>query len=79
MWWYFNELQRRMIDLLQDRLDLFNLAYDKPSPSLPKGSGSYKGHIGQAEGVQRGLKNTINEADRQYLPSSAGNASMGVL
>lgn len=57
------KLQSRIDDLLIDHLDLFNKARHKPGPETPKGSGSWDGHIHQADGVQRGLRNAINAYD----------------
>jgi len=55
------ELQERVDALLDDKLDLFKKAKSRPHPSLPKGTGSWDGHIHQATGVQNGLRNSVKD------------------
>ncbi|MES2296715.1 MAG: Ig-like domain-containing protein [Pseudomonadota bacterium] len=62
LWGAMNVVEGRMGDLIQDKLDLYNKAYSAPSPSLPKGSGSWTGHIEQASGWQRRVRALIKEA-----------------
>lgn len=73
IWQYMNEIEARLTALHIDKLDLFTLAYSTPSPSLPKGSGSWLGHIHQVTGLQNGLRNLIKEAIAAgcYVPKYA--------
>jgi Domain of unknown function (DUF4150) len=54
-------LTKRIQDLQDDKLGLFKIAKSRPHPSLPKGSGSWDGHIHQARGVQSGLRSSIHD------------------
>jgi len=56
-------LTKRILDLKLDKLNLFKIARDRPHASLPKGSGSWDGHVHQAEGVQNGLRRDIKRYD----------------
>ena len=73
IWQAMDMIESRLTDLYQDKLDLFNLAYSRPSPSLPKGSGSYRGHIEAVTGWQNRLRNLIVEAlaNKCYVPKRA--------
>jgi len=62
IWLAMNEVEQRLAALYTDKLNLYNLAYSVPSPSLPKGSGSWLGHIHQLTGWQNRLRNLIAEA-----------------
>lgn len=53
----------RYLDLVADKLDLFNKAFSAPSPSLPVGSGSWTGHITQFNIQQGHLRDKILEYD----------------
>ncbi|CDS48443.1 hypothetical protein [Polaromonas sp. CG9_12] len=55
------ELKERIAALEEDKLDEFNVARNKPSPSLAKGTGSWDGHIHQATGVQNGLRTAVGQ------------------
>ena len=59
-----NVVEGRLADLYVDSLNLYNLAYSSPSPSLPKGSGSYKGHVTQVIGWQRKLRDLVDRATK---------------
>ena len=63
-----NEINDRILDLVNDPLNLYNLLYSVPSPSLPPDSGTYLGHIHQAEGWQRRLRSLLQEAMSQGCP-----------
>jgi hypothetical protein len=58
-----NTVEDRINDLLDDKLDLYNQAYDAPNPALPPGSGSWLGHIQQAQGWLNRLQNLIDQAE----------------
>ncbi len=62
-------LAERLKDLSIDKLNLFNIAKSVPHPSLPKGSGTWNGHIHQAEGRQRGLRFAITAYDKEKYKS----------
>ena len=55
-------VEKRLTDMYLDNLDLYNQAYSTPSPSLPKGSGTWQGHVTQVDGWQRRLRSLIQEA-----------------
>jgi RHS repeat-associated protein len=55
-------VEGRLADMYIDSLDLYTQAYNSPSPSLPKGSGSWTGHVTQVTGWQRRLRKLIDEA-----------------
>jgi len=55
-------VEGRLSDLYADNYDLYNLANQTPSPSLPKGTGSWAGHITQVTGWQRRLRDLIDKA-----------------
>lgn len=57
------EVQGRFEALRVDKLDLFNKAPTAPNPSLPVGSGSWKGHVEQLEGQQTNLRSRIAAYD----------------
>jgi hypothetical protein len=57
------ELQDRKKALLVDDNDLYHQAYDKPNPALGSRTGSYLGHIHQAQGIKNRLRNLIAEAE----------------
>ena len=65
---YMAEVKARYYELMIDSLDLYNLAYSTPNPSLPKNSGTYVGHQEQFESWQKGLQNAINAAEKQGCP-----------
>lgn len=69
IWTKCTKLKERIADLEVDKLDLFNIAKSRPHPSLPKGSGSWDGHIHQAEGVQNGLRNNVEAYDEAECKS----------
>lgn len=50
---------------MQDKLDLYNKAREAPNPSLPKGSGSWDGHIEQLEGKLNALRKAIRKFDKK--------------
>lgn len=56
------QVRSRTGALRADKWDLYRVARSEPSPSLPKGTGSYNGHIQQAVGWQNRLRRKINEA-----------------
>ena len=56
------DVEKRLADLYADKLDLKRVAPQKPSPSLPKGSGSWNGHIQQLEQRQGQLRRAITDA-----------------
>jgi hypothetical protein len=63
------EVAKRFIDMMQDKLGLFNLTVNsdgskgKPHSSLPKGSGTWHGHVQQLSQKQKSLRDSINEYD----------------
>lgn len=63
------EVAKRFLDLFADKLNLFNLTVKpdglkgSPHPSLPKGSGTWHGHLQQLDQKQRGLRDSIQEYD----------------
>jgi RHS repeat-associated protein len=57
-----NVVEGRLSDMYVDSIGLYTKAYDRPSPSLPKGTGSWTGHATQAGGWQRRLRKLIDEA-----------------
>lgn len=57
-------LDNRIADLKKDKLNLFKIAKSAPSPSLPKGTGSWDGHVHQAKGVQNGLRRDVMAYDK---------------
>lgn len=63
------EVASRFKDMVDDKLDLFGLtvnaggAKGAPHPSLPKGSGTWHGHVQQLEQKQRSLRQDINAYD----------------
>jgi RHS repeat-associated protein len=59
-----NTVEGRLSDLYVDSLNLYNLARSSPSPSLPKGSGSWIGHITQVTGWRTRLRNLIDKATK---------------
>ena len=63
-----NVVQSRINDLLDDKLDLYNQAFDTPNPNLPPNSGTWLGHITQAQGWQNRLKNLIARAEAMGCP-----------
>jgi len=63
IWTKATVLSGRIADLLADKFNLSKLARSVPHPSLPKGSGSWDGHVYQADCQQRGLQNSLNEYD----------------
>lgn len=62
---YMEQVRSRIADLRVDKFDLYNLARYAPSPSLPKGTGYWGGHIEQVTGWQTGLRNLIRKAVQQ--------------
>ena len=56
------EVEGRLTDLYFDKLNLKINAPQKPSPSLPAGSGSWNGHIQQLEQKQGQLRRAITDA-----------------
>ncbi|WP_418120517.1 RHS repeat-associated core domain-containing protein [Variovorax sp. 350MFTsu5.1] len=56
------EIEGRLTDLYIDKLNLKTHAPQKPSPSLPAGSGSWNGHIQQLEQKQSQLRKAITDA-----------------
>jgi len=64
-------ISKRIEDMRVDALDLFNKAYDRPSPTLP-GAGTWVGHQQQAEGWQNGLQRLIDQANKRKCPIPAG-------
>jgi RHS repeat-associated protein len=62
---YMEQVRSRIADLRVDKFDLYNLARYAPSPSLPKGTGYWGGHIQQVTGWQTGLRNLIRKAVQQ--------------
>ena len=77
IWWYTNEINGRLTDMMMDHLNLFRLAPYAPSPSLPKGSGSWRGHGMKIDELQRGLKKKISDAIRMKckVPQAAWEAA----
>jgi hypothetical protein len=67
-----NELQSRIDELLEDKLDLYHLAYDAPNPSLPPGSGSWLGHLHQADGRQNRVGKLIDQLQANNCTIPAG-------
>ena len=63
------EVAKRFLDLMEDKLGLFKLTRNPdgtkgaPHPSLPKGSGTWHGHLQQIEQKQRSLRDSIEEYD----------------
>lgn len=63
------EVASRFTDLMMDKLGLFKLTVNpdgtkgSPHPSLPKGSGTWHGHIQQLEQKQRSLRENIKAYD----------------
>src|SRR5262249_10015406 len=57
------EVKGRFQDLMSDKYDLFNVAKEGPSPSLPKNTGSWDGHVTQLKGQQQGLRNDLKAYD----------------
>lgn len=64
------EVSERLQDLMADKLDLYNLtrlpdgSKGSPHPSLPKGSGTWHGHIQQIQQKQKSLRDAIDEYDK---------------
>lgn len=58
--------------MLNDKLNLYDLAYSSPNPDLPIGSGSWLGHQHQARGVQYALRKMIKKAERNNCPVPQG-------
>lgn len=56
------EVEKRLADLYVDRYNLYNLARSAPSPSLPKGTGSWDGHQNAARDAKTWLGRAIKEA-----------------
>lgn len=54
----------RVADLIKDKMNQFEIARHAPAPSLPKGSGSYEGHIKAAKASQKGMRNDIQAYDK---------------
>ena len=73
---YMNTINGRINDLLNDPLDLYNLAYDTPNPALPPKSGTYVGHQGQVEGWQGGLRKLLEDARKKGCPIPPGAWSL---
>jgi RHS repeat-associated protein len=59
------EVKTRYYELMTDHLNLYNLAYDTPNPSLPPNSGTWVGHQTAFESAQQGLLNAIEAAERK--------------
>ena len=76
---YMNEVKERTEALRIDKYNLYNLARANPSPSLPKGTGSWNGHIHQLIGWRNGLRNAIREAiaARCKVPPEAWKLAYG--
>jgi len=62
-----NQINSRILDLVNDPLNLFNQAYNVPNPNLP-GAGTYVGHIHQVEGWQRRLRSLLQQAMAEGCP-----------
>jgi RHS repeat-associated protein len=62
---YMNTIRGRIVDLLTDPLNLYNLAFSSPNSSLPPGSGTWMGHQQQVQGWQQGLRNLLEEARKK--------------
>jgi RHS repeat-associated protein len=60
------ELETRLTDLYIDKYNQKVVAQCKPSPSLPKGSGSWNGHIQALEQEKTRLRNAIQDALDSY-------------
>jgi hypothetical protein len=67
-----NEALRRIDELLEDKLDLYHRAYDIPNPALPPNSGTWVGHLQQAEGWQNRIYNLIDKAIANGCPVPPG-------
>jgi RHS repeat-associated protein len=61
-------LADRLADLRTDKLDLYNVAYNTKNPNLPPNSGTWTGHLEQAEGWQNRIRNLIDEARKMKCP-----------
>jgi hypothetical protein len=63
------EVATRLIAMMKDKHDLFNLTRKPdgtkgaPHPSLPKGSGTWHGHVQQIQQKQKSLRDSITEYD----------------
>lgn len=75
IWEAMNMIEGRLADLYIDKYDLYNKARSAPSPSLPKGTGSWNGHVTQLIGWQNRLRNLIDEAIKKgcKVPPNAWN------
>jgi hypothetical protein len=62
---FMNAINGRIIDLLTDPLNLYNLAFSTPNTLLPPGSGTWMGHQQQVSGWQQGLRNLLEEARKK--------------
>ena len=63
---YMDTISQRIDDLLFDRCDLYNQAYDVPNPSLPPGCvGTWVGHQYLVLGWQKGSRGLIKEAEKK--------------
>jgi hypothetical protein len=63
------EVVKRFIDMMEDKLNLFGLTIKPdgskgaPHPSLPKGSGTWHGHVQQLQQKQQSLRDEIIQYD----------------
>jgi RHS repeat-associated protein len=57
-----NVIRNRIDDSLEDKLDLYNQAYDTPNSTLPPGSGTWVGHLQQIQNWQQRLRTLIRNA-----------------
>ncbi|WP_211443568.1 RHS repeat protein [Collimonas humicola] len=55
-------VEKRLADLYVDRYNQYNIARSVPSPSLPKGTGSWDGHQSAARDAKTWLGRAIKEA-----------------
>ena len=66
-----DEIRDRIAALLDDKLDLYHLAYGAPNPSMP-GAGYWLGHIEQIQGWKNRLINLLDRARRKKCPTPPG-------
>ena len=71
---FMNEIAEKIDEMLIDKCDLYNQAYDVKNPSLPGACGrtTWVGHEVQIQNLQRGLRRLLKEAEEMGCPIPPG-------
>jgi hypothetical protein len=74
IYWFMGEITEKIDDLLIDKCDQYNEAYDVINPSLPGkcGETTFVGHQIQIQDLQRGLRARLEEAKDKGCPIPPG-------